>query len=663
MFKKKPQIKNLSPLRTSDRRKLADQIISQYQIQVLAPQPLPEEDDPTNHDQPPSTLTPLRSSLLPEACLSARFTTHSGADAKTVSGTIYIGSHPGQEERILWFQVGQSDRTLYPTVYTLWHNPGLVPLLHTQGVVVEKLRTGADLMTPGLTRGPPFPEKANKHAVVAVASIERPSVPAFVGVCEIDVSALEKVQGAKGRAVRGLHWEGDELWAWSHVGAGGRHPPVSIAGWDDPYNVAGQSQGIKGVAQQQEDGADAQEDGGVSLEEPAHQPGHIDDISPQGSEVEEQEAAPTTQEIDEAFYNAFLYAMYKARKNGSPPHYGVNLPANPSYLISNLIQPYLPIHSVTQSQQYTIKKSSWKNTKKFIKHLDKQALVKSKDRSGGETVIVDIDFDDRQILDFTPYRLPKPRGGDGAGTNDQTPSEAANRSSSGPSLNQSLRLQSLIRPSPKLVPDLLPSKTDFYTPDQVSSFLRAYVDQNPDLTSQTSSPRFVKLNAFLANRILGSGGGVSSASQAVDTKAWAAGEIARDVLQKRILEDSHLCQPYWVLLHGDQSWSSEDPSLPKPKPGAPPKLSVVIEKRTGTKTVTRVGNLEVFGIKPEVLAGELQKKCASSTSVGQLVGGKPGQMEVLVQGDHRGVVEKEVGRRGVDRRWIEVNDKTKKGKK
>ena len=100
--------------------------------------------------------------------------------------------------------------------------------------------------------------------------------------------------------------------------------------------------------------------------------------------------------------------------------------------------------------------------------------------------------------------------------------------------------------------------------------------------------------------------------------------------------------------------------LPKPKTGPPPKVAVVIEKRTGTKTVTRVGNVESFGINPDLLASDLQKKCASSTSVGQLVGGKPGMMEVLVQGDQREVVEKEMGRRGVDRRWIEVVDKTKK---
>ncbi len=574
-----------------------------------------------------------------------------------------MGSHNSEEDRILWFQIGQPDHRLYPTVYTLWHNPRLVPLLHTQGFVVEKLRGGADLMTPGLTRGPPFPEKAKKNAVVAVASIEKSTVPAFVGVCEVDVSTLQKVQGAKGHAVRGVHWEGDELWAWSHTGAGGRPSPESIAEWDDPSNKAGLSKGVQNMALEEGD-VDGQGEGGVSLEESTNRNGHPDEDSQERNGPEEREEEPSTHEIDQAFYNAVLYALYDARKNSSPPHHGIDLPINPSFLISNLVQPYLPIRSVTQTQYYTIKKSSWKNTKKFIKHLEKRAVVKSKDRSGGETVIIAIDFDDPQIRDFTPYRLPKSRADNGGGANIQTPSKAVNTTSSDPSLNQILSLQTLIRPSSKLVPDLLPSKTDFYPPNQISSFLRTYLDQNPDLTAQSSSPRFIKLNPFLANNILGSSGGCNSSNQAADIKALAAGEIARDILQKRLLDDTHLCQPYWVLLRGNQTWSPGDASLPKPKSGPPPKLSMVIEKRTGTKTVTKVGKLEAFGINPEILAGELQKKCASSTSVGQLVGGTPGQMEVLVQGDHREMVEREVGRRGVDRRWIEVLDKTKKkGKK
>jgi translation initiation factor 2D len=119
------------------------------------------------------------------------------------------------------------------TVYTLWHNPQIVPLLYTPEFVVEKLRGGADLMTPGLQRGPPFPKKATKGAIVAIASLENPTVPMAVGTCEIDVSALEKVQGAKGHAVQTFHWAGDEIWSWSSAAKPGRDPPEFIEGWDE----------------------------------------------------------------------------------------------------------------------------------------------------------------------------------------------------------------------------------------------------------------------------------------------------------------------------------------------------------------------------------------------------------------------------------------------
>lgn len=87
-------------------------------------------------------------------------------------------------------------------------------------------------MTPGLVRGPPFPPKAVKNSTVAIASLEKPSVPQFVGVCLIDVASLQQVQGVKGHAVRGYHWDGDEIWAWSQGGKSGGSAPDMIEGWD-----------------------------------------------------------------------------------------------------------------------------------------------------------------------------------------------------------------------------------------------------------------------------------------------------------------------------------------------------------------------------------------------------------------------------------------------
>ena len=229
------QIKPLSPLKSSDRRRTADQIIADFDIDVP---PADADTDADAHARPDDKaastagLTALRRSLLPENAMSARFTTTAGPDLKHVSGTIYVGSHQGTggHQRVLWVRIGDN---MYPTVYTLWHNPRIVPLLYTPLGVVEKMQAGADLMTPGLQRGPPFPTKATKGAVVAIASLEAPTVPMVVGTCDIDISALSKVQGTKGHAVSTLHWAGDELWSWSATSQPGSDPPHAIDGWDD----------------------------------------------------------------------------------------------------------------------------------------------------------------------------------------------------------------------------------------------------------------------------------------------------------------------------------------------------------------------------------------------------------------------------------------------
>ena len=81
--------------------------------------------------------------------------------------------------------------------------------------------------------------------------------------------------------------------------------------------------------------------------------------------------------------------------------------------------------------------------------------------------------------------------------------------------------------------------------------------------------------------------------------------------------------------------------------------------------MTKVSGVEAFHISPTVLADELQKTCASSTSVGMLSGSSPKNpvMEVMVQGPQREVVVKALERRGLRREWVDVVDKTKGKKK
>lgn len=646
MFKKKPQIKNLSPLKSSERRKLADQIRRDYSLPDPQPESSPQETEATNTSQAP-TLTSLRNALLPDPTSSAKFTTTHGPNSTLLSGTIYVGAHSGQEECILWFQIGKDER-LIPTVYTLWSNPGLIPLLHVGDMVVQKLKGGADLFAPGLIKPyQGFDQRAVKGSVIAVAGHKSDTVPRWVGTSKVDISSLQ--DNATGTAAEGLHWEGDELWSWSALNKGGSAGPDTIDGWQGL--TFGLERDTEDIDLEDDEAEDEQVDGGVALTSSTSDLKQANSAKDERDQEDaEEEHVPTTKEVDDAFMEAFLYALYDAKKNFPNEPHGLDFPIQPSFLISNMIQPHLR----HQSPHYNIKKTSWKNTKKFIKHLDKAVLVKSKDRNGGETVILDIDFNDQLVKSFQPYRLPKPKS-----TESQTEGsegKAIADPSTDQSLGQKLTLQVVYRASSKLVPELLPSKTAFYTSQDITAALKKYIDDNPDLIN-VSKKRFVKLNPFIANNILGSN------PSADDTKALSAGEIDRGALNRRILEDDHLCIPYHILLRNDQSLDS-DPSL-KPKAGPPPKITMTIEKRGGNKVVTAVAGLESFFINPQLIRPELQKKCAGSASVGQHVGGKPGALEVQVQGDQRAVIEKEIlGRRGVRSEWIDVADKTKKkGKK
>ena len=627
MFKKKPSIKPLAPLRSSDRRKLADQIIKEYGLGTDTT----DSQTPEQKAEATAAHTNLRNSLLPDNAQSARFTTTQGPDLEQASGTVYVGSHDGEEARILWFQV---DGRIYPSVYTLWKNSDIVPLLHTPEIVVKKLQGAADLMTPGLAGGPPFPERAKKGATVAIASTERPSVPVAVGWCEIDVNALGQVQGSKGHAVRNMHWAGDEAWNYGAGGRSGQEPPEEIEGW--LHN--GRSEDL--TQQLDHLDLDKNEDGGVSLD------GHDDHNSITREDPVGEGALELTQkEIDDAFRNAFLFGVHKQKSaNSGVSNFGLVFPLSQSFVMATLIQPYLPAFTPEQSQQLQMKKTSWKNVKKFIKSLDKEQIIKSKENSGHEISILDIDFDDRAILDFKPYRLPKkePAAGSSQAQSDKI-------TEGDDSIGQKLQVVSYFKPTSKLQPLFTAATKQLFTPPEVRELITSYIESE-NLISETNK-RLVKLDPTLANAVFDGSG-------SLDKEVLAKGYVPRDALIDRVLHS--MASSYAIVRNG------ADPGSAKAKSGAPPKVHITLETRSGNKTVTKVSGLEPYFVNPKLLADELRKVCAGSTSVEPLAGAakkheKPVE-EVMIQGPQKDAVIKALEKRGLDRRWIESSDKTKKKK-
>jgi translation initiation factor 2D len=635
-------------------------MITQYAIPI----PEPPTDQPENAPENANLgLTALRNALLPEGALSAKFSTTVGPESKPVSGTIYVATHPGETQRILFFKLSTDDDTYIPSVYTLWRNPKLLPLLHTPEIVLEKIRGGADLMTPGLARGPPFPQGAKKGALVAVASYERPGVPKVVGRCNVDVSALGDVRGMKGSAVSPEHWEGDEIWGWSQTGGAGKAAPEDIQGW---YGETERAQGED--EEEAEDG-----EGGVAVDQPLsakeeqngakyndHVEGEIGeafarvdlaakeystkgDVTP----IFDVTIADTIAEIDNAFRNAFLFAMHKAFNQSQDSHHGISFPVTQSLFVSDYVLPYLPIFRAEDATAFQIKKTSWKNAKKFIKALEKEQLLKAKDRNGGETVILDVDFNDAAITTFRPYPLPKKETSKGEANGH------ADSNISSDDIGQSLKRITYLKPKDKLLP-LFPttgssssSPKGLYLPVELKPLITTYLESENLINEKNK--RLVNLNPLLANAVFDS-------QSSLDREVLAKGTVPRDVLVERITSS---CTPYWSILRND-----EPPTSHKPKSGPFPMVKMLLETRSGNKTATRVSGLEVFHINVRALAEELQKACASSTSVDNLVGASPKSKveEIMVQGPQRDVVLKALERRGVRREWVGVEDKTKKKK-
>ncbi|KAI6871626.1 hypothetical protein KC338_g2511 [Hortaea werneckii] len=653
MFKKKPSIKPAAPLRSSDRRKLADQIIQDYQLK----QPEPTDPTPDQKAEATTAHTSLRNALLPDNVQSAKFTTTSGPDLKQVNGTVYVGSHDGEEARILWFQI---ERRIYPSVYTLWKNADLVPLLHTPEIVVKKLQGGADLMTPGLAGGPPFPPKAKKDAVVAIASVNKPSVPVAVGVCEIDVSTLQEVQGTRGHAVENIHWFGDELWSYSPNERPGRAAPDMIEGWAKLVTDEDLVAKTHDVTLEDEDEA-----GGVSLAggSPSAEDqaigekagaGNSQDVTSLAQSLDKADMPQLSQkELDNAFRQAFFYGIYHHKMTQpNTPNHGMVFPLGQSFVMSTLIQPFLPAFTPEQSQQMQIKNTSWKNVKKFIKTMDKDKIVKSKEKDRHETIIQDIDFDDVAIRDFKPYRLPKKEAMGGT-TQGRGEKATENIDTGDDSVGQKLQVVSFYKPTSKLQPLFEAGgggSKQLFTPPEVRELITNYIDREK-LVSETNK-RLVKLNAILGNAVFDGSG-------SLDKEVLAKGTVPRDALLDRVL--GAMNKSYAILRN------SADPSTMKTKSGAPPKIHITLETRSGNKTATKVSGLEAYYINPRPLADELRKVCAGSTSIEPLAGAAKKNekevMEVMIQGPQKDAVVKALERRGVNAKWVEYLDKTKGKKK
>ncbi|KAI5969748.1 hypothetical protein CANMA_001210 [Candida margitis] len=583
MFKKPPQVKPAANIKSSDRRKLLSAVCKTYNLPIdeIAKEGL--------------------DNLVPPISKKASFT--SPVDKK-LSGTIYFDSN----EIPTWFQT--RDSQLYPSLFTCWKCPYVLPLIKTHEPVIGILGKGADLMLPGTI--PPFDERAVKHAVVGIVSKEKPNVIMAVGVCRLNLTQFDYVVGRSGMAVEIIHHFEDELMKLNkeidvEIPEEVNAAIPKIAKEDDEVKTE------EGKLEEADE--DVKKEGQPKKEDPTkdstseHTPVAVSgETKTEIDDVAEELAQLTTEEVDNFFIRALLQTIKLET---------IELPINSSTFMSSYIYKNLPILDSTYAN---IKKTSWKKTSKFLKAMVKSSYLEVKGKDEDLSVIKLMARNNPTIENFVPHKVNKVK---------KPTSSGSNGSDGNTSSSSMMKITTLYKPTSKSRMFFNKLNVEFdhlYTMAELRTMFNDYV-KLANLASPTN-PKHIVIDEILSK----------------PTNKLVDSESPRDQIFTTFLSNF---TPHYSITSNQHSYLSK---------GTPPKIHIVTEMKIGRKVITRVGNYDKFFIKQGAFAEELRKLCSGSTTIVD-------DEQVQVQGPHGKTIIQLLKEKGVPLGCIEFEDKVKKKKR
>lgn len=598
MFKKQPLVKPSANIKSSERRKLLSQICQVYSL--------------SSTQLPKSSLE----DILPPITKRATFKSPLG-----YSGSILFDN----QEIPLWFQT--RDSQLYPTVYTLWKCPYLIPTIQTHPHVIDIIGNGADLMIPGTV--PPFDSRLKRGAVVGVVSKQRPGVIMALGICKVDMTRYESVIGRTGVAVEIIHLFNDEL---AKINREVDVPVPEMLDTTMPAVIEGEESEEKTLEEQVgdlelEETKEGNEVPPESCEAKSKEITPIEatngnaneqQTSPEPEAAEEEEATTeqaeeeddtvklTTEEIDNFFTRALLQTI-KLDK--------VDLPITASTFMSSHIYKNLPI---MDSSYTNIKKTSYKKTSKYLKAMAKLGYLDVKGKDEDLSIIKLIASTTPIIENFVPHKINKPKS-----TNQQDLTK------------KQMNIKLLYKPTSKsrMFFNKLDKQYDsIYTSPELRTLLESYANKFELIGKNKKTIRIDETLATITSNKQGP-------------------QVARDQIFKQFL--SNFSPHYQIILSNGEAFPIQKGQLPK--------ITIITEMKIGRKIITRVSNFEKFNIKPGAFAEELRNKCSGSSTIGQATH-NPSITEVQVQGPHGKLIIEILKDKGIPILCIEFEDKVKKKK-
>lgn len=552
MFAKAFRVKSNTAIKGSDRRKLRADVTAVF----------------------PTLGTDQVSELIPgkEELNIVRLYAHRG-DAVTV----YVsGGNP------ILFEL---EKNLYPTVYTLWSYPDLLPTFTTWPLVLEKLVGGADLMLPGLVVPPAGLPQVQKGDLCAIALVGN-RAPVAIGVAAMSTAEM-LTSGLKGRGFSVLHTYQDHLWR-----SGEKSSPPSIAPLTldppDPSEEKGSVQANAALqgdmrhltleGEEEEVGEVQQRCAEKSLSEAAEDPnvGGLNPDPTDGKTLQEQ--------MDELLERCFLHALKSRLKKADLP-----------LLTSTLLGSHM-FSCCPEGRQLDVKKSSYKKLSKFLQHMQQEQIIQVKELSQGVESIVAVDWKHPRITSFV---IPEPS------PTSQTVQEGSREQPYHPPDIKSLYC--VPASMTLLFQESGHKKGSILEGGEVRTIVISYAKKH-DLVD-ADNKNLVKLDPILCDCIL-----EKNEQHTVMKLPW-------DSLLSRCLEK--LQPAYQVTFPGQE---------PIVKKGKICPIDITLAQRASNKKVTVVRNLEAYGLDPYSVAAILQQRCQASTTVTPAPGAKD-SLQVQIQGN------------------------------
>ncbi|XP_058131105.1 eukaryotic translation initiation factor 2D isoform X2 [Dasypus novemcinctus] len=347
MFAKAFRVKSNTAIKGSDRRKLRADVTAAF----------------------PTIGTDQVSELIPgkEELNILKLYAHKG-DAVTV----YVsGGNP------ILFEL---EKNLYPTVYTLWSYPDLLPTFVTWPLVLEKLVGGADLMLPGLVVPPAGLPQVQKGDLCAIALVGN-RAPIAIGVAAMSTAEM-LTSDLKGRGFSMLHTYQDHLWR-----SGDKSSPPSIAPLaldpPDPSEEKGSTQvdpALQGNMRRLSLQAEEEHGERHQVCEDKSPSEASEDTSVGGLNQDSLDGKTPQEHMDELLEQCFLHALKCRVKKADLP-----------LLTSTFLGSHM-FSCCPEGRQLDIKKSSFKKLSKFLQRMQQEQIIQVKELSKGVESIVAVDW-------------------------------------------------------------------------------------------------------------------------------------------------------------------------------------------------------------------------------------------------------------------------------